>query len=402
MNAKNLSLKFAFLALVVAVCLWSLFLGNGLKQGIDLRGGHSIVFEIYTGKEKVEALEARQKELQEQLEQAAEPARKKELTEELRLLAEELAEAKRSAASSGNVTDEMIRTLKERVDPNGLRMLEWRPRGANRFEVRMPAGKVETQRAQAVFRQAMADLERANVQRSDLRRVERSQKRGAVIDRQAGDDIELARMLMRLGRAYDRKQKTGSQDDISAWEAAQDSILERNVRTQVLRSILNGYVTPARIEALKGKPKARRKAKSESKDYTDRIEKFRARHKSNPSQLAAVDTAIASYQKWADMRRELEDPADLIRLITKAGVLEFRIAPYAPGARAERDVVRLGKTDVDRYVKILRNTLDKEGPEGLSRRTDPYLWFPVRERRGYGALVTSPYAGREYILEPDA
>lgn len=398
MNAKNLSLKFAFLALVVAVCLWSLFLGNGLKQGIDLRGGHSIVFEIYTGTEKVEALEARQKELQEQLKQASDPTGKKELTEELRLLAEELAEAKRSAASSGNVTDEMIRTLKERVDPNGLRMLEWRPRGANRFEVRMPAGKVETQRAQALFRQAIEDLERANVQRSDLRRVERSQKRGAFIDRLAGDDLELKRLLQRLADAYDRKQKTGSQDDISAWEAAQDRILERNVRTQVLRSIVNGYVTPARLEKLKGKPKALRKAKAEKKDYTDRIEKFRTRHKPNPSQLAGVDKAIACYQKWADIRRELEDPADLIRLITKAGVLEFRIAPYAPGARAERDVTRLGKTDVDRYVKTLRNTLDKEGPEGLARRADPYLWFPVRERRGYGGLVTSPYAGREYIL----
>ena len=39
MNAKNLPLKFAFVALLVLVSLWSVFRGNGLRLGIDLRGG---------------------------------------------------------------------------------------------------------------------------------------------------------------------------------------------------------------------------------------------------------------------------------------------------------------------------------------------------------------------------
>ena len=45
MNAKNLPLKFAFLGLIIALCVWSL-LAKKLRLGIDLRGGHAMVFEI--------------------------------------------------------------------------------------------------------------------------------------------------------------------------------------------------------------------------------------------------------------------------------------------------------------------------------------------------------------------
>jgi len=46
MNSKNLLLKFGFVILLVLFALWSIFLGRGLREGIDLRGGYSLVFEI--------------------------------------------------------------------------------------------------------------------------------------------------------------------------------------------------------------------------------------------------------------------------------------------------------------------------------------------------------------------
>ena len=65
MNAKNLPLKFVAVAVLAALCLWSLFT-KGTQQGIDLRGGHSLIFAINTPeqdiqKRKDELVEAQQK-----------------------------------------------------------------------------------------------------------------------------------------------------------------------------------------------------------------------------------------------------------------------------------------------------------------------------------------------------
>jgi len=348
MNAKNLSLKFAFLTLAVAGCLGSLFWGKGLKQGIDLRGGHSIVFEIY--------------------------------------------------GDEPDLSKRMISQLKKRVDPWGLRMLEWRPQGGNRFEVRMPAGKLETQQAAEAFRRAMEDLEKGNIQRSALRRLEQAKDRQGLTARLAGGDQELSRLLGDLVKAYDKQKQSGSQDDILAWEDRKKAVLGHNVAIHELRIILTGYVRPAELKALEGQPKALKIARKKKKNYEERIEAFRGQYAGEADRLAAIDKAIARYKGWADIRQELEDPADLIRLIIKAGVLEFRIAPYSPESKVEETQKRLSKTEVNRYENILRETIDKEGPEGLARRTDAYLWFPLREPRGYSGLVTYAYAGQKYIL----
>ncbi|MGC9454252.1 MAG: hypothetical protein ACP5HU_05260, partial [Phycisphaerae bacterium] len=47
MNGKNLSLKFLLLAAVVVMLGWSLY-ARGLDLGIDLRGGHSLIFQLRT------------------------------------------------------------------------------------------------------------------------------------------------------------------------------------------------------------------------------------------------------------------------------------------------------------------------------------------------------------------
>ncbi|MDP7636197.1 MAG: protein translocase subunit SecD [Phycisphaerae bacterium] len=347
MNAKNLSLKFAFLTLAAAGCLWSLFWGNGLKQGIDLRGGHSIVFEIY--------------------------------------------------GDEPGLSKKMISQLKKRVDPLGLRMLEWRPQGGNRFEVRMPAGKIETQQAAEAFRRSMEDLEKGNIQRSALRRLEQAKDRQGLTARLAGGDQELSRLLGDLVKAYDKQKQSGSQDDILAWEDRKKAVLGHNVAIHELRIILTGYVRPAELKAMEGQPKALKAVRKKKKDYEERIEAFRGQYAGEADRSAAIDKTIARYKAWTDTRQELEDPADLIRLIIKAGVLEFRIAPYGPEARVD-DKEKMSPGERKRYVRILRETVEKEGPAGLARRTDAYLWFPLRKPRGYSGLVTYAYAGQKYIL----
>ena len=67
MNAKNLPLRFGIVALIVAMCLWSLYTKE-LRRGIDLKGGTAMIFEIKTNeaeRARVTAdLEAKQAELE--------------------------------------------------------------------------------------------------------------------------------------------------------------------------------------------------------------------------------------------------------------------------------------------------------------------------------------------------
>jgi len=401
MNAKNLPLKFAFLALLVAVCIWSL-LNKGLKQGIDLRGGHSLTFQIRTNADEVNRLEARQAELDAKIAQSTNEEEKKALVEAANRIKGDLIQAKKDEASDASLAEDMIRILKERVDPLGLRMLEWRPVGANRFEVRMPAGNPKTQEAKNAYRRAIQDLENRNIEKSRLRRLEQGR---TTVEKLSGGDKKLAALLDELLAAYktlDQKRKAGEtkiQQYIGAWEVAETEVLKYNIETQALRSILSGYVRPTDLAKLKNQRKALASLKSRSEVYQRAIESFIENHRDNPDRVAAIKNVIELYKTWADMRQELEDPSDLMRLITKAGALEFRIAPVSPGNATENQEA-LAASERDRYVKILRETLDKEGPQGLARRTDRYMWFPIRGDRksGYGVMVTSDYGGQRYLL----
>ena len=401
MNAKNLPLKFAFLALLVAVCIWSLCV-KGLKQGIDLRGGHSLTFQIRTNADEVNRLKIRQAELEAKIAQTTNPDEKKDLQATANRLKGDLAQAKKDEESDASLAEDMIRILKERVDPLGLRMLEWRPVGANRFEVRMPAGNPKTQEAKNAYRRAIQALESRNIEKSHLRGLEQGR---TTIEKLAGADKKLAGLLGDLLSAYktlDQKRKAGEtkiQQYIGAWEVAETEVLKYNIKTQALRSILSGYVRPTDLAKLKNQPKALKSLKGRAEIYKRAVEAFAENHQDNPDRAKAIQNVVELYKTWADMRQELEDPSDLMRLITKAGALEFRIAPISSESATEGQEA-LRASERDRYIKILRNTLDKEGPQGLSRRTDPYMWFPIRGDRksGYAAMVTSDYGGQRYLL----
>jgi len=426
MNAKNLPFKFAFLALLVIVCIWSL-LTNGLKQGIDLRGGHSLVFEIRTNADEAERIQARINELKEKLNNSTNETERTALTKTVQRLTGDLKRARRDARSDATLAEDMIKILKERVDPLGLFMLEWRPVGENRFEVRMPAGNPKTQKAKNAFLRAIRDLENRNVERSGLRQLEDGK---TTIPKLAEKDTKLAKLLENLLTAHKAKVRDASQKNISAWEVAEKQVLRHNIEIQVLQSILNGYVRQSELDAVRNQKDARESLEYNKETHDRAIKTFRelaqwdtdgngklsdterkemeatqARLKQHPEEkprrLAAIDDVIRLYRAWADMRQELEDPSDLIRVLTRAGVLEFRIAPMTSEFAASRE----GKTGLSKvmrqgYLKILTDTLKKEGPQGLQRRTDRYLWFPVRGDRksGYGGMLTEDYGGQRYLL----
>ena len=392
MNAKNLPLKFLFLIVLVAVCLLSIHF-NGLKQGIDLRGGHSLTFEIRTNEAQSAALKDRQAELREDLANA-DPDGKAEIQQALERVTQELDRIAATGAEASDLIDRIVSTLKQRVDPRGLYNTEWRPLGANRFEVRMPAARTDSRDAKLAYMRAIEALEATNIRPSEIRRVLQvtGEQRQRQIDLLSDKDPAMIAPLEQLASLYDvmmtaRKQgaeSAGYLNALAAYEQAMRSLLAKNISPAELQGILGNYVPPVEADSL-GKDGT----DSRMAVYRDQFDQFVEAHASRAAKIADVRDL---YEQWAQKRQYLDDPSDLIRLIAKAGVLEYRIAPLRPGAG---EGARISEADLTRYVQELQT----KGPEYGRSRNERFLWFPIHgERSGYDGLVTADFAGKRYVL----
>jgi len=405
MNAKNLLLKFAFVGLLVVVSVWSLWT-NRLRLGIDLRGGHSLVFEIRTNEAEAQRLREMMQRLQEQLKTAAQD-QQAEIQESIQRVQNEMQRYERATEEEGDLAGKMIAILKRRVDPQGLRSLEWRPQGQSRIEIRMPAASGETQQARYLYVAALEDLEKSNLQRSQIRRIVQAppDQRAAEIAATAGEDSELAGRLAELAQAYDATEQARAALNVAATadqrkiaraalddaEFAYETLLERILRTSIdlqgLQTVLGNYVPPAEQRAMGNVDEVRRRQRNFDRGVKAVLDRY-------PRKRELIQRVVGAYQAWAQGRQRLEDPSDLKRLIAKAGVLEFRIAPFSPSSEAQRATV-LPADLAQRYLQSLMN----EGPEALRRRNERFLWFPTREDPNkLAGLVTGDYQGQTYVL----
>ncbi len=380
MIGKNLPLKFAFLALMVATCLWSLH-ANGLKMGIDIRGGHSLVFEV-----------------------RPEPGSDEPTHRE--------------------AVSEVITILKKRIDPDGLAQLEWRPLGPGRFEVRMPFGRAETIEAKEAYFRKLEDITADNIRRSDILRACRASgaERAAEIARLAQRAPQQVPALEAACQAYDAQQKAQTTVDAARaqfggangnavdpaqrvfdeainalvtakadYRAKKQTILDGNIDKQKLRVILSNYVSGRQAQAIAKRRDGKIEVKRRRQVLDLELQKLRAAH---PARVEQINELEAIYSKWSEMRQPLEDPADLKRMIAKAGVLEFRIAPTQPGSPAQTGPISL--SDYEQAMASLLN----DGPQGLRRKNANHLWFPLR-----GSIddfrkdvITGTYGGQDFVL----
>src|SRR4051794_26127330 len=142
----NYSGRFTVIALCIVVSLLAIFWpavtqpkiafdGNvpfskktGLRPGIDMVGGTSLLYEI------------------------------------------KAPDGNKSAMGGDDLANQMMNALKKRVDPDGVRNLIWRPQGTNRLEIQLPlsaqTGGAETKRTALLA--ARAKLEETNVRPADV------------------------------------------------------------------------------------------------------------------------------------------------------------------------------------------------------------------------------------------
>lgn len=401
MNAKNLPLKFAFVALLVAICLYALY-AEGLQYGIDLQGGHSLTFEIRSPEADAKALKAELAEQKKLLEGATTKDAKDAINIKINSLEGDIARAERGDSGGKNLAEQMIEILKERIDPQGLANLEWRPVGSNRIEVRMPAAREDTRQKQDVYDRAMRKLTESNVSRAQRRKYlyAPAEQRGQMLGELTEEQVQA---LKELGEAFDAQQAaekavqvaqaSGDEQAIAKAQAAFDAAravfrekdlaqAETNIRASRIEGILRNFRTAAEEEGIKDKDK-----KQALRDQLTRdISSLRTAY---PGRVALIESVVEAYKAWASVRHRLSDPADLQRRIARSGVLEFRIVAGDVGEQ-------ISKFDRERYTAELQ----KEGPEESRRSRQAFAWFPIRDtdRKSYGGMVMAEYAGRWYML----
>jgi len=429
MNSRNLWLKFAAVGLVVLLCLWPLLAGRGLRWGIDLRGGHSLIFEIRGGKTDKERLNDEKRQLEAKLVAAADEEAQKAIEQDISRVKGQIVRLA-DDEGSGDVAQQMIALLKQRVDPNGLRSLEWRPLSGNRIEVRMPAGKGDASSKRDAYFGAMDLLESNNIQQAEIRDVLQSpaDERGKKIARYAGADEAQVDRFERLVEAYEtliaarsardqldkeRKERLqagdsanslaklsqslaeaqGSFDDAQVgFETAQDALKAGNIDRQEFHLTLENHHF---WQKQKGQKPGESTTVSESssrkrfssvlvivdidtgqKRFETNLDQLRSRF---PARVEEIDEVVKLFEDWSAVRERLDDPADLQRLIAKAGVLEFRIAARLPGTD-NGSAIEISEAEYKQYVESLKT----EGVEGLRSRNAKMQWFPIHDADAIG------------------
>ena len=440
MDTKNLPLKFAILCLLVLACLYPLLFGTGLRPGPDLAGGYSMIFEIITNSARIEQLDVRLAALTSQLDEAkkvqpATSASEKQIVV-LNSQIDRLEIQKKgyqAQKSRGNIAQEVVSILKERVDPTGMRSTEWRVVGRNRFEVRMPAPSEKSRIAKQNYREAQEQLQSGNIQPSEIRRIQRasSDKREAEILTAAGTNKAMAEALGELADSWDsfqlargkfeqseadlkgllakpnvdaeqykqfqskvdQAQKVYDSADL-AYRAKRDQLTKSeksnlNVNLVEVEMVLSNFVSEADAKVMMDTKEI--KARRES--YNRGLERIRSRYQ---SRLGEIDAAVNAYEAWAKTRQRLDDPADLQRLIAKAGMLSFRIAPLKGdvGTNPEFSITA-------EQLQEMRRKLHTDGPDAFRR--NKFAWFklhPKTKRKGVLGrnFIREDYSGDAYVL----
>ena len=400
---KELKWKYFLVALLISFFGLSIYL-NGLKPGIDLAGGSSLLYEIdTTGMPEVERR---------------------------------------------GICEDMIRILRQRIDPSNQLGIIWRPHGVDKIEIQVPLATEETRDLMKVYKSKLAELEDGGINMIMVKQAlvhpegktydEYVAARAEQFAALAKGDAKRQAILDELSEVYDSKEAALSEQKAALENV--DSIVKQAAEASINEMQLSGLVRSwdtldepnriARVETISGgKPGlseqirnyvSERKTVSQLREKLtgdeglieqvndilrklersniniDRFEKYLAAEpkrraeemkilvEAHPNQSTIIKEVEAAYDKYAGVAGRLDDPEDLKRMLRGSGVLEFRILPIA----STSDVV----------VSDYKNKLAEFGPVKAS--TDKYVWRPIRDIKAFNCptAIVAQYVDESYVL----
>ena len=395
---RNLVLKLFMICVVLLAAVYVIYPPQRtLKLGKDLRGGTSLVYSVQI-----------------------DPGQNAE-----------------------RVLNQTIDVLKERVDPGGTRDVSMTPQGRDRIEISFPQSDDKVRALRDLFEAELAKLQQTVVSQSELERVMAlpAGERGPAIDalmggdqaraarlKEAADSLEtvaaerarldtLTTELESLQAELDVASQVDPDDENAqpdldriaelqaqigakqgefdelvgriaqleiAFDDARQEVLDRAVSPEEVRRALELSDEPIRIYDKQAKaydeiPSPRQTALSQLK--TD-----------HPELAGQIDQIEATYDGYASQATGFEDPADMIRLLQGAGVLDFRIT-----------------VDPDEHPdeQRLREELQERGPRNV--QSSDTVWLKIAKVESFiddvvelQALKESPagfFASRQYVVE---
>jgi SecD/SecF fusion protein len=278
-------------------------------------------------------------------------------------------------SSAGHtLAEDVMESLKKRVDPNGLRNLIWRPQGQDRLEIQIPASakSADAEKARAAYAEARRQLEATNVPSGEVIAAVETLKgvpRAERLRQLAGGDARRQSLFAVLANCYDSIQKASAAHDAAAQAVATDAYEKRkaeiessNIEPGVLEADLDNADPAARAQQL------------------DAVKKQAAGF---AAQAAAVDRFISSYDAYSKLKGTIDDAAMLKQQLRGSGVLEFHIG-VTPGE----------ELPMSQYEAMVQRLRDK-GPR--VEAGDQVQWFGVDRPEEAGAYAQM-WNGKPYVL----
>lgn len=339
--------RFTLITVLILLCVGILQL-YPLKGGIDLAGGIDLIYEL------------------------------------------DLSRYEGNLDNTQQLAEKVRDALKRRVDPQGVRNLNWRIiNNGQRIQIQMPLATEETKAARERFREAEKALADTNLRQAAIgaTMLRPAEEREAALDKLAAPGTQRRQLLAKLASHYDamiaaeQRLDTLPSGDPALGETLAQLTAARNAYNATLRDILATNVDVTRLtEQLELAEEAR-----------DRIaaQQVQAIRDAHPEHQAAIQRVIDAYRELSKRRGGgFDDPSDLERLLRGRGVLEFRIAANS------------SNTDLATITEA-RNQLKELGPR---RTTLPNLrWFEIDTKNGAdlvgsGGYVTEIVDDQPYIL----
>lgn len=382
---------------------------NGLKPGIDLEGGSTLLYEIDTTG---------------------------------------MPEYERRA-----VCEDMIRILRQRIDPSDQMGLVWRPHGVDKIEIQMPLATEETRRLRAEFKEALDVVGSGNINMVKVKEALRRPEGKSQQEYQAAREEQITVLAAgNAGRKVSLDELCVVTDKI---EQASSAVVEvRQKIADLTAKAQEGQISESGLDSLKRRWSSldepnRVSAVSEMakkdpalekvvRDYIDasnqlsvyrneltsddgllvqqndiirkleksninlelfekylaaapqrRAQEVKALIDNNPEQEVQIKKIVAAYDKYAGVSGRLDDPEDLKRKLQGSGVLEFRILP------SPQDEALTGK------INEYQSKLAEFGPSSISASTSDFVWRKVRDSKNFRAdnsVVLGNYGEDTYVL----
>ncbi len=404
---KNLLWKMLLIVFLAALAVWNVYPpSEKIKQGLDLAGGTSLIYEIDTSD--------------------LEPQDRRDLAKN------------------------MIPILLKRIDPTHVANIVMRPQGDTRIEIQLPVASLDTRNKRAAYEKALMELENTNINLLGVKQAlsMESAQRQAKLDQYAQNAEERKAVLASLAQVYDaRKAKQDQRDQLNAAvESARQAIAQAGLSTDSLTSTTAQWLgletdkqatqiaeylknnlpaaDAAKIEQVKGllaeymsQFKAWSDVMAELTNPVDglnrqwdkaiaemsslninidtlrqildmpagspqRKAKLDELKKQFPSRVSSLEAVTSAYDAYLKIGGRLDDPEDLKRMLKGSGVLEFRILPMGNESGLEATA----------YVQ----SLETKGPKAAS--DNRYVWCEIETPDTWQGGITGSFGDKKYVL----